>query len=83
MYHGLSSQKKRVGLKESRRAIKEGQAQFCYVAKDADKDIIYGMGQLCTAAGVPTDMTHTMEELGNACGIDVKAAVVTILKEDK
>lgn len=76
----LQAQQKVVGLKQSRKAIEDGMAQMCYVAHDADGNFRRGLVQLCMSKGVQVDQEHSKHELGIACGIDVDAAVVTILK---
>lgn len=76
----LQAQQKVVGLKQSRKAIEDGMAHMCYVAYDADGNIRRSLVQLCMTKEVQVDQGHSKKELGIACGIDVDAAVVTILK---
>ena len=76
----LKDAKRAVGLKQSRKALKENAAVKAFVAHDAEDRIRLSLLELCAEAGVPADQTYSMEELGHACGIEVGAAVAVILK---
>ena len=76
----LQSEKKSVGLKQSRKAIKEGSARRVFVALDADERVRVPVAELCREAGVELTEVPTMAELGRACGINVGAAVAALLK---
>ena len=69
-----------MGLKQSRKAIEDGMAQMCYVAHDADGNFRRGLVQLCMSKGVQVAQEHSKHDIGIACGLDVDAAVATILK---
>ena len=75
----LASQKKVVGVKQSRKAIRDGQAKLVYVARDADPAITEPVIAICAENGIPVKDEHTMSQLGQACRISVGAAVVVIL----
>ncbi len=68
-----------VGLKQSKKAVKDGAAARVYVARDAEHRVIAPVLELCAASGVEVVEADTMKELGAACGIDVGAAVVAVL----
>jgi len=69
-----------VGLKQSRRAVKEGRASAAYVASDAEERVVEPFVRLCGEENVPVFRVDTMQELGAAAGIGIGAAVVTEIK---
>ena len=75
----LASQKKVVGVKQSRKAIRDGQAKLVYIARDADPAITDPVADICAENGIPVKDEHTMSQLGHACHISVGAAVVVVL----
>ncbi len=80
MFKELSSGNSVSGAKQSRRAIRDGLAQVVYLARDADPALTDPLRTLCRERKVPVIDSSTMRELGQAAGIQVGAAVVTILK---
>ncbi len=79
MLSQLETAHKLVGVKQSRRAIKEGKARHVFVADDAEDKIRLPLLALCREANAPMTHVPTMAELGAACGIEVGAAVAVIL----
>ena len=77
----LASQEKVIGVKQSRKAIREGRARRVYLACDADPAITDPVAESCAAAGIPTETDCTMSQLGHACAITVGASVVAVLAE--
>lgn len=69
-----------VGVKQSRKAIREGRACRVFLASDADPSIIGPLAAECAAAGVPVETGRTMAQLGRACGISVGASAAAELK---
>lgn len=80
MLSELSQAAKVVGVKQSKKAIRDGNAQVVFVADDAEQRVIRPIRDLCCEKGVTLSEVSTMVELGDAAGIDVGAAVVTLLK---
>jgi len=76
----LASSNKVAGVKQSRKAVKEGRAAKVFLARDADPAITEPLEQECTALGVPVEWGFTLNELGRACRISVGAAVAVILR---
>ncbi len=76
----LRKGKKLVGIKQSRRAIKNNEAATVYIAEDAEQRIKAPFFELCAEMSVNVIDVPTMRELGEACGIDVGAAVAVLLK---
>lgn len=72
--------KKAIGAKQTARAVEKGLAVKVYLADDADKRVVAPLAQLCKQSAVEIDELSTMSELGKACGIEVAAAAVAILK---
>lgn len=69
-----------VGLKQSRKDVEEGTAKKVYIADDADPHVTDAFAELCKKKSVEVVRVKSMSELGKASGIDVGAAVVTVLK---
>lgn len=75
----LRSGNKVAGVKQSRRAIREGLARQVFLARDADPALTRPLRELCDREQVPVSDQFTMRELGQAAGIQVGAAVVALL----
>ncbi|MDQ2086685.1 ribosomal L7Ae/L30e/S12e/Gadd45 family protein [Herbivorax sp. ANBcel31] len=69
-----------VGLKQSLKAVQKGIVGEVYIAKDAEERVVSKIVDLCTEKDIPIVYADSMKQLGKACGIDVSAAVVSILK---
>lgn len=80
MLSELQTAQKVVGVKQSRKAIRDGLAARAFVAKDAEARVIRPIRALCEERSVPVEEIETMQELGKAAQIDIGAAVVTVLK---
>ncbi len=81
MLRELLNQPKVVGVKQSRRAIREGRAIRVLLAADADPALTQPLAELCGQQGIEAESGFTMEELGRAAGIQVGAAVVALLHQ--
>ena len=79
MISELASQEKVIGVKQSRRAIREGRATRVFLADDADPAITDPVAESCKTAGIPVETGCTMAQLGQACRITVGASVVALL----
>ena len=80
MLSELSQAAKVVGGKQSKKAVRDGNARAVFVADDAEQRVIRPIRELCCELNVPLNEVPTMVELGDAAGIDVGAAVVPLLK---
>ncbi len=69
-----------IGLKQSKKAITASQADRVYIAYDADPEIRDEVKSLCMKEEIPFNFQYTMQQLGEAGGIKVSAAVVAVLK---
>ncbi len=70
-----------VGLKQSKKAVLNGEAQMVYLACDADRNIKETFEKLCKKSKITVDTKYSMTQLGELCSIDVGAAVVAVLKQ--
>jgi len=69
-----------VGLKQLRKALKDGAARKVFLARDADAHLVEPVEAQCAAQGVECVWCASMDELGAACGIEVGAAAAALLK---
>ena len=76
----LRSAKKVVGLKQLRKALREDAVEKVFVADDAEARVTDPVIQACRESGVTVEQVPTMAQLGEACGIEVGAAVAGLLK---
>ncbi|WP_243299659.1 50S ribosomal protein L7ae-like protein [Bacillus litorisediminis] len=70
-----------VGTKQTVKAIQKGRVQAVILAADADPRVINPVLTAAEEHGVPIWQVDSMQKLGKACGIDVKASAVGIIKE--
>ena len=81
MNDGLADVDRRVvGTKQVLRAMDEGKVAHAYVAQDADLLLTKRVVDRCYDMDIPCTQVESMEKLGRACGIDVKAAAAGLLK---
>lgn len=69
-----------VGVKQSTRAISEGNAQIIFIAKDAEQHITGRLLELANSSNVEIVYFESMKELGKYCKIDVGAATAVLIK---
>lgn len=80
MLSELRTAHKVIGVKQSKKAIRDGTAAEVFVALDAEKRVVGPVYELCSETDTKITEITTMAELGDAAGIDVGAAVVTVLR---
>lgn len=68
----------KVGVKQSQKAVFSGQAQKVFVAKDAEQHVIRHVLEMACAQGIPVEWVDSMWALGQACEIEVGAAIAVI-----
>ena len=68
-----------VGFKQSLRAIRDGRAAVVYLADDAADKVRSPIVALCKDNGLAVTAVAAMDELGQACGIDIAASVAVVL----
>ena len=69
-----------IGLKQSVKTVKNGEAAKAFVASDADAHVRDPFIRICKQFGVPVEYYESCEKLGSACGIEVGAAVAVVKK---
>ena len=74
------SQRRVVGTKQLLRALDEGKIAQAFIASDADLILTKRVVDRCFDMHIPCTQVESMEKLGRACGIDVKAAAAGLLK---
>ena len=79
MSEELKTKNKLVGLKQSIPAIEQGKAIKAFLAKDTEVHIRNKILTKCLENAVPVEYAESMRSLGEACGIDVGAAVAVLL----
>lgn len=70
-----------VGVKQSIKTIKSGEAKVVYVAKDAENKVTEPVINLSEDNALEIIYVATMKDLGKMCGIEVGAAVAVVTKE--
>jgi len=80
MLDELINAKKTVGVRQSQKAVVSGIVGRVYVAADAADRVRIPFLNLCREHNVEVESVESMALLGEACNIDVGAAVVAILK---
>jgi large subunit ribosomal protein L7A len=68
------------GVTQSKKLIRSSAVKKAYIASDADEKVTGVISDLCREYDVELDGTHTLAELGQMCGIDVKCAACVALK---
>ncbi|MGN9166316.1 ribosomal L7Ae/L30e/S12e/Gadd45 family protein [Tissierellaceae bacterium HCP3S3_D8] len=76
----LNSKNKVVGAKQVRRALSSSEIEAVYLANDADKKVVSDIIKLCEEKQIQMIHVDSMKKLGDACGIDINAAVAALLK---
>lgn len=67
-----------VGTKQTIKAMKNGDVQEVFIAKDADARVTSHVLQLAKELNIPYVEVASKKELGEACSIDVDASTVAI-----
>ena len=69
-----------VGTKQSVKALQNLQVKEIVIAEDADYRIVQKVIQTAEQYQVPLTKVTSMKKLGKACGIEVGAAAVAIIR---
>lgn len=75
----LADANKVIGLKQTKKALRDARAKKVYLSMNCDIRLREIIGALCAQGNVPVIEVPTMDELGHACGIQVGAAVAAIV----
>ena len=70
-----------VGAKQMRKAVAGGKARRVYLAQNADPAITEPLAALCRQNGVSYAWVKSMQDLGEAAGIEVGAAAAAAVDQ--
>lgn len=70
-----------IGMKQTLKAMKNGEISEVFVADDADQHITQKVISLAKELDIPYQRVDSMKELGAACGIEVGASAVAVKRE--
>ncbi|MFL6479421.1 MAG: 50S ribosomal protein L7ae-like protein [Bacillus sp. (in: firmicutes)] len=76
----LQAQKFVIGTKQTVKALKEGSVRELIVASDADHKMTAKVVGDALEINVPVLYVDSMKKLGKACGIEVGASTVAIIR---
>jgi large subunit ribosomal protein L7A len=76
----LQAQKFVIGTKQTVKALKEGNVRELIVANDADPKVTVKVVNEALDINVPIQYVDSMLKLGKACGIEVGASTVAIIR---
>lgn len=80
MPHRLADKPNVVGAKQTLKAIHAGHVEMVYLARDADEHVTGPVRKECETRGINIVEVESMAELGEACSIEVGAAVASVMK---
>lgn len=80
MLSEVKSHSRFIGLKQSKRAIEDGNAVKAFIAEDCADSIRQTLIELCENHNIEIEYVSTMKQLGDECEIDVGSAVVVITR---
>lgn len=69
-----------VGAKQFKKALRDDRVLKAFLAQNADPAVTEPIEAMCKDQKIPCVWVKTMKELGQACGIEVGAAVATAVK---
>ena len=81
MLEQLNTCSKVVGIKQLRKALKEGKIATVFAARNADPRLTDPLEAECGEFGAELIWVSTMDELGKACGISVGASAAGLLTQ--
>lgn len=70
-----------IGTKQTKKAIENGNVEEVFIARDADQHIKNPILELCKDRGIPVTYVDSMKLLGEACRIQVGAAMAALPKK--
>jgi large subunit ribosomal protein L7A len=69
-----------IGTKQTVKALKEGHVQELIVADDAEAKVTASIINQALGMDIPVRHVDSMKKLGKACGIEVGASTVAIIR---
>lgn len=73
--------KKVIGTRQVLRELKNNNVDTVLLAKDTDCVLLEEISQQCKVNHIDISWYDSMKKLGDACGIEVKAASAAVLKQ--
>ncbi|HHX12027.1 MAG TPA: 50S ribosomal protein L7ae-like protein [Clostridiales bacterium] len=80
MLSELITNNKIVGTKQVKRALNSQDLKAVFIARDAENKVTDEIIDICKDKHVEVIYVDNMKKLGDACGIDVNAAVAALIK---
>lgn len=74
MFEAFTKKRFIIGAKQVKNAVMAKNASKVYIASDSDGEIIDPVVKLAENHNIPVFFVSTRKELGEMCGIDVKAS---------
>lgn len=83
-YEKVSQVKSRliIGVKQTLKAMKNGQISEVYLAEDADRFVTQQVEELAKTLDIPCRRVDSKKKLGESCGINVGASAVGIKRNE-
>ena len=75
----MTGKKVVVGIKQLRKALMSGTAQWVCLAENADPALTEPIAAMCQQKNVEYAWVSSMSDLGRACGIEVGAAAAAVV----
>ena len=76
----LKSVNKTIGAKQTLKQIAKGAVKYVFLGCDSDERVVQLFRIACEEQGIPVNDKHTMDDLGRACRIKVRATAVGVLR---
>jgi large subunit ribosomal protein L7A len=76
----LQAKKVIIGTKQTAKVLKEGNVLELIVSSDSDQHLTANLVKQAHERNVPVLYVDSMKKLGKACGIEVGAAAVAIIR---
>lgn len=81
-FEELRLAKKVVGVRATERALQRQEVKKVLIAQDVEKRIQERIATLAKERGIEVEYVPSARDLGRACGIDVTASCVALLKSE-
>ena len=75
----LTGKKVVVGSKQLKKALRDGRAEYVFLAENADPAVTDPIAALCISGNIHIHWVASMADLGRACGIEVGAAAAAVV----
>ena len=76
----LKSMNKTIGAKQTLKNIARGTVKYVFIGHDSDESVVEPIRIACAEQRIPVNDKYTMDDLGRACRIKVRATAVGVLR---